>query len=135
MINKCCVVICEDSYDQAVFIRALHDVSPCTVCFSVQDPADALFIIRDEALMPDMIFVEFQMREMDAREFLRIARCMSELKGTSIIVHAPSVEPHILLELKELGALAIYQRPYEYVGVCNILSIFLEDELGVTMQN
>jgi CheY-like chemotaxis protein len=135
MINKCCIIICISSDDQALFISALQDVSPNTICFSVCDPSDALYIIRDELLVPDIVFIENQMPGMDALEFLRTARGMAELKDTSIIVHALSLKPHILLELKALGALAIYQRPYEYNGIRNMLTLFLEDELGVTNQN
>lgn len=135
MIHKCCMIICEDSYDQAIFITAMHHVSPNTICYSAQNPADALLIIRDEALTPDLIFIDHQMPGMDAIDFLRLSRSMAALRETSIIVHAPLVKPHILRKLKELGALAIYQRPYAYHGVCNVLTIFLEDELGVTIQN
>jgi CheY-like chemotaxis protein len=135
MVNKCCIAICEDSYDQAVFISALQNVSPGTMCFSVLNPYDAFSIIRDEPLVPEIVFIEYQMPGMDAIEFLRTARDMKELRDTSIIVHAPWVKPHLLPELKKLGALAIYQRPYEYYGICNILTIFLKDKLGVTMQN
>src|SRR5687767_8124142 len=121
MIRNCIVFIADDPYDQAVFIRALKDVSPQTICFAVADASDALFIMEQERVMPKYIFVELNLPRMNGLEFLKQIKQKQFLKNVPVIVHAPSLQPNKVIELKEFGALAIYYKPYDYCGICNML--------------
>jgi PleD family two-component response regulator len=135
MINKSCVFICDDHYEQALFLRALSDVSPETLCFAVNDAHDALFILSEEKVMPNYIFVELNMPRMNGLEFLKIIKKVDRFKDIPVIVHSTSPQPNKIIELKEFGASAIYLKPYEYYGICNMLNLCFNDDLSLVNQN
>jgi CheY-like chemotaxis protein len=131
MINKSCILICDDPYDQTIFVRALSDVSPDTICFAVTDPSDALYLMAEEALVPSYIFAEFNMPGMDGIQFLKNIKSIEFLKDIPVIVHTISPQPNKVIELKESGALAIYLRPYRDQGVRNMLNLYFGDEMTI----
>jgi CheY-like chemotaxis protein len=135
MINKCCILINDDSMDQAIFTKALNDISPETICFTVPNPLDALYIMTAERVIPNFVFIELNGPQMDAIEFLNAIKSTDGLKDINVIVHAKSPLPNQILEIKEAGALAIYLRPYEYYGVCNMLNLYFTPEMIVLNQN
>jgi CheY-like chemotaxis protein len=127
--NKCCFFIGDDAYDQAIFTKALHDVAPNTVCFMASNAAEALHIMNLEGLIPDYIFVELYMPGMDGITFLKTIKQIERLKDIPVIVHSTSPQPHKIIEIKESGAMAIYFRQYEYVGICNMLNLYFNPEM------
>jgi CheY-like chemotaxis protein len=134
-ITKCCILVCSDPVDQAVFTKALNDVSPQTICFTVPHALDAIYMMTKEKVIPNFIFIELNMPQMDGIEFLNAIKNIQTLKNVHVIVHAVSPQPHKILELKESGALAIYLRPYEYFGVRNMLNLYFTPELAAFQQN
>lgn len=124
-----------DGYDQAVFIQALGDVAPNTVCITAENAYEALTVLVEGNIMPGYIFVELNMPGMSGIEFLKTIKGIPALRDIQVIVHSTSPQPNKVIELKELGALAIYFRPYEYAGICNMLSLYFVDEMGVIKQN
>ena len=135
MINKCCILINDDSVDQAIFTKALNDISPETICFTVPNPLDALYIMTAERVIPNFVFIELNGPQMDAIEFLNAVKSTDGLKDINVIVHAKSPLANQILEIKEAGALAIYLRPYEYYGVRNMLNLYFTPEMIVLNQN
>ena len=135
VIQKCCLFIDNDPYHQAVFTKALSDVSPETICFTAASGFDAFFIMTREKIVPSFIFIELQLPEMSAIDFLKTIKKIEGLKEVPVIVHSTSPQPHKVIELKESGALAIYFRPYEYYGVCNMLNLYFGSEMATIQQN
>lgn len=133
--KRCCIFIDNDPYDRAIFTKALNDVSPETVCFSASDALEALYMMRVKKVTPSYIFVELNMPEMSGIEFLQAIKRDERLKEIPVIVHSTSPQPHKIIELKEAGALAIYFRPYEYYGVCNMLNLYFGSEMINIQQN
>lgn len=135
MISKCCLFVDNDPLHQAVFARALTDVSPETICFIAPDGIDALYMMLQEKVIPSYIFIELQLPNMGGLEFLRAVKQMDLLKEVPVIVHSTSPQPHRIIELKELGATAIYFRPYDYNGVCNMLTLYFNREMAGILPN
>ena len=135
MIRKCCILVCNDPEDQAVFTKALHDVSPETICLTASNAIDAIYMMTKESVEPDFIFIEFDLPQMNAIEFLTAIKSVNRLKDVHVIVHATSPLANEVLKIKESGALAIYLRPYEYYGICNMLTLYFTPETAVLQQN
>ena len=125
---KSCVFINSNPADRAIFVTALFDISPKTICFIVDDDREAFEILEEESIVPDYIFIELSMPGIDGIKFLRKIRKVNTLRKIPVIVHCATSEPINISALKERGAFAIYQRPYNYIGMCNVLSMCLNQE-------
>jgi CheY-like chemotaxis protein len=135
MTTKCCLFISDDPHDQAIFTRALNDISPDAICFTVASAHEAFFMLSEENLVPDYIFVELTMPKMDGLEFLKLLKTIDDLKDIPVIVHSTSPQPQKIIELKQYGASAMYFKPYDYTGICNMLSLYLGSNRSLAKQN
>lgn len=120
-----CLLINNDLEERAIFKKALHDVSPNTICFTAEDGLDGFCIMMDKNIIPDYIFIELDMPEMDGIGFLREIKGVELLRDIPVIVHAVSPRPHEVIEIKEAGAEAIYMQRYNYTGICNMLNLYM----------
>jgi len=135
MINKSCIFIDHDPYNQAVFTRALGDVSPETICLTASSAEDAIYMLTKENVMPSYIFVEQDMPDMSGIDFLKTIKQFHALKDIPVIVHSLSPPANKIIEMKESGALAIYYRPYEYWSVCNMLTLYFGSQMATIQPN
>ncbi len=120
-----CLFINNDLEEQALFMKALKDVSPHTLCFIAIDGLGGFSMMMDKDIIPDYIFIELDMPEMGGVEFLKQIKGNDLLKDIPVIVHAVSPLPHKVIEIKEAGAEAIYMQRYNYRGICNMLNVYM----------
>ena len=135
IINKSCFLINEDPIEQAIFVKALTDVSPQSLCFTALDGTDGLYMMLKEGLVPDFIFVEMIMPRMDALAFLRQIKRIETLKDIPVVVHAVSPKPHQVIVVKEAGAAAVYLKEYDYDGICGVLNTYMADMTPIIYLN
>lgn len=128
--SSICLLVTNDPLDQAIFARALRDVSPNTVCCIASNGIEAIEIMTEEQVIPDFIFVELNMPYMDGIEFLKQIKSRQPLVQIPVIVHSDVPQPDKLPSIKEAGASAIYFKEYEYGGVCNILYLYFLSQLS-----
>jgi CheY-like chemotaxis protein len=126
-INKSCLLVNDNAHDQAVFVKALMEVSPATLCLTAPDGVDAMYMMLREDFIPDYIFVELSMPRLDGLNFLRTLKKIKNLKNIPVVIHANSTQEHKLSEIKEAGAKAIYMQRYSHVGVCNLINLYFTD--------
>lgn len=103
-------------------------MSPNTICFVADDDRKVLEILEEESIVPDYIFIELTMPGIDGIKFLGQIKKINTLSKIPVIVHCATSEPFNITTLKDNGAFAIYQRPYNYLGMCNVLSMCLNQE-------
>ena len=128
--SNICLLVTNDPLDQAIFARALRDVSPNTICCIAANGIEAMEIMTEEQVIPDFIFVELNMPYMDGIEFLKQVKSKQPLGQIPVIVHSGVPQPDKLPSIKEAGASAIYFKEYEYGGVCNILYLYFLSQLS-----
>lgn len=132
-MTKSCLFVNSDPVDQSTFIEALADVSPETLCMIASDDAEALDIMKADNLAPDVIIIDLEMPGIDAMRFLNGVKNIESLRDVPVIVHCQHPNAYAVMKLKEMGAFAIYYRPYEYWGICNILNLYLNDDVKALM--
>jgi CheY-like chemotaxis protein len=135
VINKSCLLVNEDPNEQAIFISALREVSPQTLCFTASDGIDALYMMIEDNLVPDYIFVELNMPGMDGLSFLREIKKIDVLKDIPVIVHTPSPPLQRINQIKEAGAKAIFTSDYTFFSAYNMLNLYLNDTFLVIHSN
>lgn len=123
-----CLFIGDEENDLKIFKRALGDVFPGAYCYTSENGVEAVEIMDDYDLIPDFVFLELDKTGCEAIEFLCKIREMGAMKGVPVIVHAAEPHPDKVEMLRECGALAIYFKPYEYTGVCNVLNLYIGGE-------
>lgn len=123
------VLINGNPKDQVVFIEALSTVAPGAQFLMANNSVEALEIMVEDNIVPDCIIVELTMRGISGTDFLREARKLPSLRHVPVIVHAPEPIPHRVSQLKRMGAFAIYFKPYNYWGVCNILNLYMQENI------
>jgi DNA-binding response OmpR family regulator len=121
--------------DHAEFSQALGDSMPGTVCIAFDDVNHALFTMQEENVIPNFIFVELHMRGTSGIDFLKKLKQTNRLKDIPVIVHATLVDDDRIIELKELGALAIYMKPYDYFGLRAFLNLYFTNRILISSQN
>jgi CheY-like chemotaxis protein len=122
-ITRTCFLVCNNADDHVTFTKALLAVSPQTLCFTIPSGHDALHLMQEEAIIPQVIFIDLEMSEMNGLQFLRHIKGHEDYKSINVIVHATSATAEQIAEAKRLGAYAIYLRPYEYLNAVNMLSL------------
>jgi CheY-like chemotaxis protein len=132
-VVKSCLFVNSDPVEQSTFIEALGDVSPEAFCMMASDDAEALDIMKAGSLVPDFIIIDLEMPGIDAKRFLHHVKNVESLRDVPVIVHCQHPNAYAVMELKEMGAFAIYYRPYDYWGICNILNLYLNDDVKALM--
>ena len=130
---RSCMFVNSDPIEQSTFIAALEDVSPETHCIVAEDDTEALDIIQTGILVPDCIFIDLAMPGIDAMRFLYKVKNVELFHEVPVIVHCLHPNAYEVMKLRELGAHAIYYRPYEYWGICNVLSLYLNGDVNAFM--
>lgn len=123
-----CLFIGNAEKDLKIFKNALSDVFPGACCYTSENGQEAMDILNDYPFIPDFVFLELDRTGAEAIRFLRQVRQMGAMKGVPVIVHAPVAHPDKVDTLRECGALAIYFKPYNYNGICNILNLYIGAE-------
>ncbi|MBT1686148.1 hypothetical protein [Dawidia soli] len=127
LLTKSCLLISGDPRDHVVFIDVLSDLAPNADFMLADNAIDALVFLEQYSLAPDYIFVELDMIGINGVEFLRESKKVSSLRNVPVIIHSPEPVPEKIGLLQEMGAFAIFFRPYNYWSVHNVLSLCFQD--------
>src|SRR5688572_23130149 len=91
--TRSCLLINDDPFEQALFDRALHAVSADITCYKATDDIDGLWLIQNESIFPDYIFIELDTTCINGVWFLRQIKQINYLKNIPVIVHASEPMP------------------------------------------
>ena len=122
MIKKC-LLINSDNEEQAIFIKAMETVAPETFFMLATASDEAIDLLIHSNIIPDYVIVEYKMPGVDAIDFLKKAKQI--VKNIPVIVHSSQPISHRQSELLSMGAHALYLKPYDHLGVCNMLTILI----------
>jgi chemotaxis response regulator CheB len=124
-----------DPLNLAIFSGALNDVAPNTLCFNAPNGIEAFRMIARDKILPSYIIIESELPRMGARDFLKSKKKIQGLHDVPVIVHVDSPVSYLIKELREMGPLAFYCRPYDYYGVCTMLALCFNDSTVGLHQN
>ena len=134
-LSNICLLVSDNPSDHDIFGRVLSDVSPETTCCVTTSCQEALALIIDEQIIPDIVFIEAELSGISAIEFLTLFRSDPIYRDIPVIVHARSLTKRKIKEMKAAGATAIYPRAYHYDGILNIFFIYQFPELILRQRN
>lgn len=82
-----CLLVEDDPEDQEFFLETLQVVAENTGCYAVSNGEEALTVLTDEQISPDIIFTDLNMPKLDGLGFIRRVREMEKFREVPIIIY------------------------------------------------
>ena len=121
------IMIVDDDTDEIeFFIEALLELDPNINCISANDGLAALLIIeKNDAQLPDYIFLDLNMPRMNGKTFLAELKKSERLKDIPVIIHTTSRREEDINETRCLGADYFLTKPSRFADLKSILNHIL----------
>src|SRR3954447_10691318 len=114
---KTCFLIDDDIDDQEIFELALKKVDDSIDCVFANDGAEALQkFMNDESFMPDIIFLDLNMPQMNGKQCLSEIKKISRLQHIPVIIYTTTRSDADATETKMLGALDFITKPASIIS-------------------
>src|SRR5688572_6254658 len=94
----------DDPEDQELFQEAVQTIAPHTVCHFAGNGSEALEVIVKSKVVPDYIFLDINMPEMNGKDFLRALKAKAGLSSIPVVIYSTSNREHDIQECRKLGA-------------------------------
>ncbi len=116
----------DDADDQEFFKNALKIVSQTAIYKSAVNGMEALKILEAEHVIPEVIFLDWNMPVMNGQEFLEEIKKRESLKHIPVIILSTSSHYQTITLSRELGAKDFITKPNNFGDLVEILSGFVK---------
>jgi CheY-like chemotaxis protein len=107
---KTCLLLEDDREDQEFFLRTLRLVCSHARCYAVSNGVEALSILKEERIKPDLIFTDIDMPRMNGLDFIQQLKESKEFQNIPVIVYSGSPSGQNVSKLQTLGVTAFYSK-------------------------
>jgi CheY-like chemotaxis protein len=114
---KSVLFIDDDEDDKLVFGHALSAVDESILYMTASDGQEALKILDNDVILPDIIFMDLNMPKMDGFTCLGHIKKRQELKEIPVLILSTSTNPRDMERAKSLGAQKFITKPSTYSGL------------------
>ncbi|MBD3581362.1 response regulator [Flavobacterium selenitireducens] len=121
-----CLFIDDDVDDQEFFCDAANSIDPDLECMFASNGIDALEKLKDEAFLPDFIFIDMNMPKMNGKETLEEIRKIERLNAVSVYIYSTAAAPRTTQEMLALGATDFLIKPSSVQGLQELLGKILK---------
>ncbi|HEX8516688.1 MAG TPA: response regulator [Bacteroidia bacterium] len=109
---KKCLIIDDDPDDQEIFLMCLKKIGQNIEGITSNSGVEALAMLKkDQAYVPDYIFLDVNMPKMNGVECLKQLRQIDRLKATRILMYSTTSETDVVKESKSHGANDFIMKP------------------------
>ncbi|WEK36066.1 MAG: response regulator [Candidatus Pseudobacter hemicellulosilyticus] len=117
----------DDSDDRELFAEALMAIDPSIVCHFAEDGESALLLLESKRIaQPDMIFLDINMPGMNGWQLLKKLKASESLKNLPVVMYSTSSSTQDKETARDLGALCLITKPYNFKLVRNVLEIVVD---------
>jgi CheY-like chemotaxis protein len=88
MLYKNILLIDDDSEDSDLFIEAINSLDKNISCIAKTNPIAALEFLNNTEILPDLIFLDYNMPILNGNEFLDKMRAVKELQLIPVILYS-----------------------------------------------
>lgn len=118
MTLRTCLLVTDDPDDQSEFSEALYEVSADAILLSVVHSKKAMELLQSETHIPNYIFLDLSMLDLDPGAFIIEINQKKELREIPLIVYGEHSEYE---KVKNLGVYAFLTRDCKYSELRNFL--------------
>ena len=114
IVNKKIFLVDDDEDDQLFFIDALNEIDPNIQCSVAKNGKEAIKILKDLNVFPDVIFLDLNMPFMNGFECLRVLKTEIKLSIIPIVIFTTSNDPRDVQLTHRLGAEVFLSKPNDF---------------------
>jgi CheY-like chemotaxis protein len=116
------MLVDDDRDDAGLFQEALNEVYPLIKFHSATGGREALEFLSDtRAVIPDMIFLDVNMPEINGWECLRELKLHPQLRQIPVVMYSTSALKPDKEKASALGAIGMYQKPVRFEELKDLL--------------
>ena len=124
------LLVDDDVDDHEIFISALESVSPHVFLTTAVNGADALHILLEKSISPELIFLDINMPLMNGFQFLAEVRKHEQLRNIPVIMYSTTSSPEAVETARMLGANGFISKPENFSDLERILEETLSKQHG-----
>jgi CheY-like chemotaxis protein len=109
------MIVDDHQSDRFFFKTSLQEISPGIECIEARNGHMALAILRDNAILPDFIFIDSNMPGMSGLECLQQIKNDERLKHIPVIMFSGAFTRQQKLDNSESGAAYSLQKTFDFV--------------------
>lgn len=117
----------DDQDDRELFSEALASIDPGIICQGAEHGRDALRILDNPGMKPDIIFLDINMPVMNGWELLHTLKKDNLRNDIPVIIYTTSSEGRDKQIAKDLGALCFVTKPDDFKQVKRILKVVVKN--------
>ena len=119
--NKHIFLVDDDEDDRLFFIEAMQEIDATIKCSLAENGKKALKTLQTLTELPDLIFLDINMPELNGFECLKELKKSPRLQAIPVIMLSTSVSYKDIDYSKELGAKMFFTKPNSYTKLCELL--------------
>jgi CheY-like chemotaxis protein len=116
----------DDIDDREFFIDALSYVDAGISCTLVKDCEEALSFLDTSTELPEYIFLDIHMPEMNGKSCLTQIKNDNRFKNIRVVMYSNTSDQALMEEYKSLGATYFLVKPSTFKGLCDSLTVLLD---------
>jgi CheY-like chemotaxis protein len=121
----------EDDEDDKDFFRiALEDLQLETVCYIASSAGEAFDLLHQQAVIPDVIFLDLNMPIMDGRACLKVLKTNAATQNIPVVIFSTSNEKKDISETRQLGAADFMTKPTDLTKLTQYLEELLLNQIN-----
>ena len=118
------LMVDDDEDDRELFAELLAEIDPSISVRVAENGLDAIKMLEEPGdVLPDLLFLDVNMPEMDGKEFLSCIKGDERLKHIPVIVFTTSSQQKDVREMLKRGALCFITKPASMKEIRAVLSI------------
>lgn len=124
------LLVDDDEDDSALFAEVLTDVDSSVRLQTAADGDQALRRLREDAALPDLIFLDLNMPRLSGRECLKQLKADDRLRQIPVVIYTTSSQAKDVEETKSGGATGFVAKPVSVKDLKLILAAFAGTAAG-----
>lgn len=109
----------DDADDRMLFKSAMDEVHPDCALATASNGIEALRMLSTDADgLPDVIFMDINMPQMNGRELLARIQESPDLRKVPVVVYSTSTSRSDQQQMEDLGAHSYLVKPVSYAQLC-----------------
>lgn len=122
-MNKKILLIDDDEDEQSIFAEAIHAAKISFDCVFANSAAQGIKII--DSVLPDYIFVDFNMPAKNGIECIKEIKEKNSFKETPVILYTTGLDDRLANTAMQFGASACIKKPFSISALAEMLKNIL----------